>query len=318
MDFVEGLPVSEGSNAILVVVDRFTKCSHFLPLKHPFTAQTVAKLMLDSVIKLHGLPRSILSDRDRIFNSTFWKTLFQLMDTKLLMSSSYHPQTDGQTERVNQCLEMYLRCAMQDSPTQWKSWLSLAELWYNSSYHTALGCSPFKALYGHEPNLGHLISVPTQEQSPAGDWLLDREAQLAALKRHLDAAQNRMKIQADHHRTDRRFQVGEQVLLKLQPYVQQSVVSRPFPKLAYKFYGPFCVLERIGAVAYKLALPADSLIHPVFHVSQLKPFTPSYTPVFHDLPKLVDFSVRDLKPEAVLDRRLVKKGNRAVPQVLIK
>lgn len=207
MDFVEGLPVSKGSNAILVVVDRFTKYSHFLPLKHPFTAQTVAKLMLDSVIKLHGLPRSILSDRDRIFNSTFWKTLFQLMDTKLLMSSSYHPQTDGQTERVNQCLEMYLRCVVQDSPTHWKSWLSLAELWYNSSYHTALGCSPFKALYGHEPNLGHLISVPTQEQSPAGDWLLDREAQLAALKRHLDAAQNRMKIQVDRHRTDRSFQV---------------------------------------------------------------------------------------------------------------
>lgn len=142
-----------------------------------------------------------------IFNSTFWKTLFQLMDTKLLMSSSYHPQTDGQTERVNQCLEMYLRCVVQDSPTHWKSWLSLAELWYNSSYHTALGCSPFKALYGHEPNLGHLISVPTQEQSPAGDWLLDREAQLAALKRHLDAAQNRMKIQVDRHRTDRSFQV---------------------------------------------------------------------------------------------------------------
>lgn len=108
------------------------------------------------------------------------------------------------------------------------------------------------------------------------------------------------------------------MLLKLQPYVQQSVVSRPFPKIAYKFYGPFHVLERIGAVAYKLALPADSLIHPVFHVSQLKPFTPSYSPVFHDLPKLVDFSVRDLKPETVLDRRLVKKGNRAVAQVLIK
>lgn len=112
--------------------------------------------------------------------------------------------------------------------------------------------------------------------------------------------------------------MGDQVLLKLQPYVQQSVASRPFPKLAYKFFGPFNVLERIGSVAYKLALPSDSMIHPVFHVSQLKPFTPSYTPVYHELPKLVDLLARQLQPEHVLDRRLVKKGKRAIPQVLIK
>lgn len=101
MDFVEGLPPSEGFNAILVIVDRYTKYAHFIPLKHPFTASTVARLVLDHVVKLHGMPKSIVTDRDRVFTSTFWRELFSLFDTTLLRSSAYHPQTDGQTERVN-------------------------------------------------------------------------------------------------------------------------------------------------------------------------------------------------------------------------
>jgi hypothetical protein len=280
MDFIEGLPLSEGSNVILVVVDRFTKYSHFIPLRHPYTAQTVAKAVLDNVVKLHGVPKSIVSDRDKIFCSTFWKTLFALMNTQLLKSSSYHPQIDGQTERVNQCLEMYLRCVVHDSPKQWKSWLSLAELCYNTNYHTTLGCSPFQALYGYTPQVGLMLPMSDAEKTPAGPCLQEREARMDQLKQHLAKAHNRMKLKADKGRSDREFQVGEQALLKLQPYVQHSVVHRPFPKLAFKFLGPYEVLERIGKDAYKLDLPAGSLIHQVVHVSQLKPFTPNYTLFF--------------------------------------
>jgi hypothetical protein len=150
MDFIEKLPKSEGYDTIMVVVDKFSKYAHFFPLKHPFSAQVVAQVILDNVVKLHGVPQSIVSDRDNIFTSVFWKHLFELLKVKLALSTAYHPQTDGQSERVNQCLEMYLRCAVQATPHKWKSWLAMAEFWYNTSYHSSLGCSPFKALYGYE------------------------------------------------------------------------------------------------------------------------------------------------------------------------
>lgn len=318
MDFVEGLPLSDGANVILVIVDRFTKYAHFVPLRHPFSAQNVARAFVDSVLKLHGMPRSIVSDRDKIFTSTLWKKLFAALGTKLSFTTAYHPQTDGQTERVNQCLEMFLRCAVQDSPKQWRRWLPLAEFWYNSTFHTSLGCSPFKALYGHDPNVGAMPDSSEIGASPAAEFLTERAVHLEILKKHLHNAQLRMKLYADRQRVERQFEVGDRVLLKLQPYAQASVVNRPYPKLAYKYFGPYTVLERIGQVAYKLELPETSMIHPVFHVSQLKEFHPDHTPVFAELPPLPTLDTSETVPEAVLDRRLVKKGNTAIPQALIK
>jgi hypothetical protein len=151
MDFIEGLPKSDSANAILVVVDKFTKYIHFVPLHHPFTAASVAKLFMDNVYRLHSLPSAIVSDRDRVFTSNFWQSMFKLTGTKLSLNTAYHPQTDGQTERVNQCLETYLRCFVHACPTKWIQWLSLAEFWYNSSFHSSLGRSPFEVLYGHAP-----------------------------------------------------------------------------------------------------------------------------------------------------------------------
>lgn len=127
-----------------------------------------------------------------------------------------------------------------------------------------------------------------------------------------------MKNLADRHRTDRSFEVGEQVLLKLQPYTQSSVVSRPCPKLVYKFYGPFEVEAHVGAVAYRLKLPAESMIHPVFHISQMKPFIPKYTAESTALPTPISLDTTELFPGEVLKRRLIKKGNKAYLQVRIK
>jgi len=124
LDFIEGLPKSEGYIVILVVVDRFTKYAHFIPLNHSYSALTVAQVIFDIVVKLYGLPQSMVSDRDKVFTSQVWKELFQLLGVNLAFSTSYHPQTDGQTERVNKCLEMYLRCSVGDSPAKWKTWLA--------------------------------------------------------------------------------------------------------------------------------------------------------------------------------------------------
>ena len=131
MDFVEDLPSSHEFNTIVVVVDRFTKYAHFIPLKHPFTATGAAQAIFDMVVKLNAVPDSIGTDHDRIFLSSFWRELFKLLDTKLLNRTAYHPQTNGQTELVNQCLDIYLRCDIHETPKAWKNWFPLAEFWYS-------------------------------------------------------------------------------------------------------------------------------------------------------------------------------------------
>jgi hypothetical protein len=150
---------------------------------------------------------------------------------------------------------------VQDSPKTWTNWLSLAELWYNSSFHTSLGCSPFKALYGYESNIGAVPTVPTTTSTAVAEIIENRELPLQALKNNLARAHNKMKLMADQKRKDCQFSVGDQVLLKLQPYTQSSMANRPFPKLAYKYFGPYKVLETIGSVAYRVT---RRIIHPSY------------------------------------------------------
>ena len=151
MDYIEGLPQSMKFNCILVIIDKFTKYAHFIPLFHSYTAADVAKVYLDQIYKLHGTPKTAISDRDKIFTSLFWQELMKQLGTTTHFSTAYHPESDGQSERLNQCLEQYLRCMCFLKPNSWAKWLSLAEWWYNTNYHTSLGMTPFQALYGYQP-----------------------------------------------------------------------------------------------------------------------------------------------------------------------
>jgi hypothetical protein len=314
MDFIEGLPKSKNHNCILVVVDRFSKYAHFISLSHPFTALTVAHAFMDNIYKLHGMPSSIVTDRDRIFTSNLWQELFRLTGTTLSMSSAYHPQTDGQTERVNQCLETYLRCFVHAFPKQWYSWLSLAEYWYNTCLHSTIQTTPFRALYGHDPihfglTLDSAVSTPELVT-----WLHQRALMNELLKQHLLCAQARMKKQADKHRSERTFEVGESVYLKLQPYIQTSVSNRSNNKLSFKFFGPYEILQKVGSVTYKLKLPDGSAVHPVFHVSQLKKVVGQGQQVTAHIPPSDD-SLQ--VPLQVLKHRMVTRGNSEILQVLV-
>lgn len=240
MDFIEGLPTSRKFNCILVVVDLFTKYGHFIPLTHPFTASVVAKAFLDQVYRHHGLPQSIVSDRDKIFTSHFWSELFTLAGVQLCRSTAYHPQSDGQTERLNQCLETYLRCFVHACPAKWSSWLATTEFWYNTCLHSAIGYSPFEALYGYSPRL--LVLPPSDPaESEVSVWSTDRAWMDQLLHHHLCRAKHRLKKQADQQRSERHFDVGDMVFLKLQPYVQTSLAPRSHQKLAFRFFGPYKV-----------------------------------------------------------------------------
>ncbi|KAH0702597.1 hypothetical protein KY285_016875 [Solanum tuberosum] len=239
-------------------------------------------VFLDIVVKLHGLPETITSDRNVIFLSSFWQGLFTIHGVQLNTSTAYHPQSDGQTEVLNMCLETYLRCYCHKDASNWVACLSMAEYWYNTSYHSAIQTTPYEALYGRPPLL-HLPYLPRESSSAEVDsTLVSRELKLQLLKHHLSRAQLRMKQQVDSHRSDRNFNI----------------------------------LWRVGPVAYTLLLPSSVKIHPTVHVSLLKKCYE--VPTHISYPPTIDLASPRPEPELVLQRRIVKQGSKAVAQVLVK
>lgn len=189
MDFITGLPKIRGTDTIFVVVDRLSKYAHFLPVKRPYTAKGIAETFAKEIVRLHGVPVSIVSDRDPVFVSTFWTELFKLQGTRLAMSTAYHPETDGQTEVINRCLETYLRCFIADQPRTWLQWLPWAEYWYNTTYHVSTGVTPFEVVYGRAPPTLLRFTIGETKVEAVARELQDRDEALRQLKAHLLRAQ---------------------------------------------------------------------------------------------------------------------------------
>ena len=203
-----------------------------------------------------------------------------------------------------------------EKPKEWLQWLPMAEFWYNTNFHTAIQTTPYEVMYGQSPPV-HVPYVPGDSRVEKVDRTMQaREQAVQMLKFHLKRAQDRMQSQANKSRTDRQFQVGEWVYLKLQPHRQVTVRQGQQHKLSAKYHGPFKVEERIGEVAYKLTLPNHSQIHPVFHISQLKKCHGN-SHQMGSLPHLREDGLLTFKPQAILERRLGKLNNRPVMYVLV-
>jgi hypothetical protein len=271
MDFIVGLPhTKSGYDSIWVIVDRLTKVAHFLPVKTTYRGPTLAELYMERIVCLHGVPKKIVSDRGTQFTSHFWEQVHTSLGTKLNFSTAYHPQTDGQTERINQILEDMLRaCALQYG-TSWDKSLPYAEFSYNNSYQQSLKMAPFEALYGRKCRTPLFWNQTGETQVFGPDVLRDAEEHVRKIRENLRVAQSRQKSYADNRRRDLAFEVGDYVYLKVSP--MRSVKRFNMKgKLAPRYVGPFRVLNRRGEVAYQLELPESlSGVHDVFHVSQLK------------------------------------------------
>jgi hypothetical protein len=252
IDFVVGLPHSpRGRDAIWVVV---------------------VPLYMKEVIRLHGVPKSIIFDRDSKFVSKFWESLHSALGTKLSLSVAFHPQTDGQSERTIQTLEDMLRACVLSWKGSWEDHLALAEFAYNNSYQASIKMAPYEALYGRQ-FISPLCWETMGERSLVGpDWVQQISEKVREICQNILAAQSRQKSYADVRRWDLEFAVGDQVLLRVSP-TKGVVRFGVSGKLSLRYIGPFTILARVGSLAYRLQLP-DSMagVHPVFHVSMLRKF----------------------------------------------
>jgi hypothetical protein len=286
MDFITGLPKSsKGNDSIWVVVDRLTKVAHFIAVKTTYQGPKLAELYISRIVALHGTPKSIVSDRGSQFTSRFWQKVHEGLGTRLNFSTAYHPQTDGQTERVNQILEDMLRACVLEYGSKWEDCLPYAEFSYNNSYQASLQMAPFEALYGRKCRTPLNWSEVGESQVFGPDVLREAEEKVHKIREYLKTAQSRQKSYADKRRREMTFEIGDFVYLKVSPLkgMQRFQLKG---KLAPRYVGPFQVLSRRGEVSYQLELPEEmSAVHDVFHISLLRKCleVPEKTEVFKNI-----------------------------------
>jgi len=306
-DFVVKLPPSREPttqihyDSILVITERLTKYAYMLPWKEKYTAEDLAYVFNRVIIANHGLPDEIISDRDKLFTSKFWKSITALLGVKLKMSTAFHPQTDGQTERLNQTMEAYLRCYVNYQQNNWVQLLPTAQFAHNSAVSETTKVSPFYANYGFEPRAyGSTLPGATAQKA-----MIEIE-KIRNLHKQLRENVQKASLKAASYYNAKRsveptLKKGDKVYL-----LRKNIkTKRPSDKLDNKKLGPFEIKEVKGPVNYELRLPKSMNIHPVFHVSLLELAPPG-------APKAPTTEIEPVNPEEeyeveqVLDCRLVR------------
>ena len=312
MDLITDLPkTQQGHDAILTVVDVFTKMAHFIATTKTVTAKQLAKLIFDNIYRIHGLPRTIISDQDVRFNSNFWKTLADLTGTQLAKSTAHHPQTDGLAEVTNKTIETILRTTGTASEEHWDKHLTGAEFAYNNTIHSSTGKTPFQLNYGLHPHSFASILSHNPLAPPAVDaFLTSILASHQIAHDNMVLAKQKQGKYANKHRRFELFHVGDMVLLSTKHLKKNQIDSLPKNKLNMKWCGPWRIRHVINENAYELYLPDKALLHPIFNISLLKLYckrpgsTP--TPIFPPIPEPLTPEI-----ESILSKRTIKFGDAA-------
>lgn len=276
MDFIVQLPESKGFTAILVLVDRLTKMAHFAPTHDEVDADGTVSLFMNHVVRVHGLPDDIVSDRGSTFTARFTRAFLEALQVKQNLSSAFHPQTDGQTERTNSTLEQYLRCFINHQQDNWSDLLPMAEFCYNNTVHSSINQTPFFALYGYHPRFSFNIPRVSSSSPMAEDRLTALKEIQDDLQFHIKSAQESQQRNYNQHvQPQPALEPGDLVWL-----VRTNIkTTRPSLKLDAKKFGPYPIAEAVGTRSFRLQLPKSmSKIHPVFHVSLLEPYTANTIP----------------------------------------
>ena len=333
MDFVLGLPkTARKHDSILVAVDRFSKMAHFLPCSRTLDASQVAKIFFDGVVKLHGLPKSIVSDRDVKFTSYFWKTLWHKMGTKLKFSTAFHPQTDGQTEVVNRSLGNLLRTLVGEHIGNLDLKLSIAEFAYNSSVNRTIGKSPHEIVFGYRPRQP-IDLIPVADHYRASESALSFASHIHELHKEINNKINESnadyKLRADVKKRFKVFNVDDYVMVRIHP---ERFPPGTFKKLHARSAGPFKILEKLNDNAYVIDLPKDFGISSTFNVADLvmykgpdfnphNPLLEEPEPIFESpsLPPLPDItSLKADDIDNILDDEVISTRDGGIHRYLVR
>jgi transposase InsO family protein len=275
IDFMTQLPLCDNYDSIMVVVDRHTKMAHFMPCRTDITSEQTAYLYIDRVFRYHGIPKTLVSDRGTQFVAQVWKTFCTQLGIEHHMSTGFHPETDGQTERVNQYINQYLRVYSSYQQDNWVSLLPCAEFSYNNSIHTATGVTPFFANAGiHPQGVGSISKGLSDDPNTLASYMSEISEFLSV---NLTAAAEDMKRFADKHRTEApKYNPGDKVLIS----TKNITTPRPKAKWSDKWIGPYKIIKEAhpNSDAYVLDLPSSVKMHPVFHTSLLLPYKDSSIP----------------------------------------